>query len=364
MGPLAAYVMKRLDALWEGKVKAGFEMLVNMFSAGITAFVMSILGFFVLARIVNAVMEGLGNVVENLVDNNLLPADLDHHRAGEGPVPQQRHQPRRADAARPAGGGRAGQVGAVPAGGQPGSRPRAAVGVRGLRQGHCEGHRPRRRRHPVLRRHPRDLLPLRADEAEADHRHDPRRHDRVSLINVAFDVGLRGTGSAGVDLRGVRADGEGRLPRRDAGRLRRSRRHPSRSRRSCSGWRSGDDEDDLAAATADMESNKGKKSSVAAALLGRGRTTSTGDPLDRVRLRRGHGLLRHGCLGAPQEDPGRRSRRGDGRQQGDRQPDRHLRPGGHPPGPHRAGPAEDAVGDPRVGRQLHGQPEVRRDRRS
>ena len=73
MGPLAAYVMKRLDALWEGKVKPGFEMLVNMFSAGITAFVMSIVGFFVLAPIVNKVMEGLGNIVETLVDNNLLP---------------------------------------------------------------------------------------------------------------------------------------------------------------------------------------------------------------------------------------------------------------------------------------------------
>ena len=47
MGPLAAYVMKRLDALWDGKVKAGFEMLVNMFSAGITASVMAIIGFFV-----------------------------------------------------------------------------------------------------------------------------------------------------------------------------------------------------------------------------------------------------------------------------------------------------------------------------
>jgi mannitol PTS system EIICBA or EIICB component len=73
MGPLAAYVMKRLDAMWEGKVKVGFEMLVNMFSAGITAFVMSIVGFFVLAPIVNKVMEGLGNIVETLVDNNLLP---------------------------------------------------------------------------------------------------------------------------------------------------------------------------------------------------------------------------------------------------------------------------------------------------
>ena len=74
MGPLAAYVMKRLDALWEGKIKAGFEMLVNMFSAGITALCSAVLGFFVLARIVNAVMNAAGNAVEWLVDNNLLPA--------------------------------------------------------------------------------------------------------------------------------------------------------------------------------------------------------------------------------------------------------------------------------------------------
>ena len=38
MGPLAAWIMKKLDALWEGKIKAGFEMLVNMFSAGILGF--------------------------------------------------------------------------------------------------------------------------------------------------------------------------------------------------------------------------------------------------------------------------------------------------------------------------------------
>ena len=73
LGPLAAYVMKRLDALWEGKVKAGFEMLVNMFSAGIVAFVMALVGFWVVAPIVNEIMDILGNAVETLVDNNLLP---------------------------------------------------------------------------------------------------------------------------------------------------------------------------------------------------------------------------------------------------------------------------------------------------
>jgi mannitol PTS system EIICBA or EIICB component len=73
LGPLTAYIMKRLDALWDGKVKAGFEMLVNMFSAGILAFVMAIVGFWVVAPVVNEVMEVLGNAVEWLVDNNLLP---------------------------------------------------------------------------------------------------------------------------------------------------------------------------------------------------------------------------------------------------------------------------------------------------
>jgi PTS system mannitol-specific IIC component len=73
MGPLAAYVMKRADALWDGKVKAGFEMLVNMFSAGIVAFLMAIVGFWVVAPVVNEIMDVLGNAVETLVDNNLLP---------------------------------------------------------------------------------------------------------------------------------------------------------------------------------------------------------------------------------------------------------------------------------------------------
>jgi PTS system mannitol-specific IIC component len=73
LGPLAAWVMKRLDAVWDGKVRAGFEMLVNMFSAGITAFVMALFGFWVVAPVVNKVMEVLGNGVETLIDNNMLP---------------------------------------------------------------------------------------------------------------------------------------------------------------------------------------------------------------------------------------------------------------------------------------------------
>ncbi|WP_405216152.1 PTS mannitol transporter subunit IICB [Agrococcus sp. Ld7] len=73
LGPLAAWVMRQLDKLWDGKVKAGFEMLVNMFSAGIVAFLMALLGFSVIAPIVNWIMSVVGGAVGWLVETNLLP---------------------------------------------------------------------------------------------------------------------------------------------------------------------------------------------------------------------------------------------------------------------------------------------------
>lgn len=73
LGPLSAWVMMKLDALWEGKIRHGFEMLVNMFSAGITAFFMAIFGFFAVARLVNGIMDVLGSAVNWLVDTGLLP---------------------------------------------------------------------------------------------------------------------------------------------------------------------------------------------------------------------------------------------------------------------------------------------------
>jgi len=73
MAPIAAYSMKWLDSLWEGKIRAGFEMLVNMFSAGIWGFVMALVGFYPIAYVVNGLMQILSNAVNWLVANNLLP---------------------------------------------------------------------------------------------------------------------------------------------------------------------------------------------------------------------------------------------------------------------------------------------------
>lgn len=73
LGPLSAWVMKQLDKLWDGKVKAGFEMLVNMFSAGIVAFLMGLVGFYIVAPIVNWIMSIVGGAVGWLVETGLLP---------------------------------------------------------------------------------------------------------------------------------------------------------------------------------------------------------------------------------------------------------------------------------------------------
>jgi PTS system mannitol-specific IIC component len=73
MGPLGGYVIMRLDRLWAGKIRPGFEMLVDNFSAGISAAVMAIASMFLLGPILRGVMTGLGNGVEWLVNHHLLP---------------------------------------------------------------------------------------------------------------------------------------------------------------------------------------------------------------------------------------------------------------------------------------------------
>ena len=73
MAPLAAWIMKRLDWLWQEHIPAGFEMLVNMFSAGIIGFALLVAGFFGLAPLVNGLMTLLSNGVGALVNAHVLP---------------------------------------------------------------------------------------------------------------------------------------------------------------------------------------------------------------------------------------------------------------------------------------------------
>src|SRR5436190_9387722 len=63
MGPLTAELMKHVDGLWAGKIKPGFEMLVDNFSAGILGAIMAIFGMFVLAPPLLWVIDRLGEAV-------------------------------------------------------------------------------------------------------------------------------------------------------------------------------------------------------------------------------------------------------------------------------------------------------------
>ncbi len=73
MGPLGGWAMKKLDALWDGKIRPGFEMLVDNFSAGILGMLLAIFGFFGIGPIVSSFTRGAGNAVDFLVNNDLLP---------------------------------------------------------------------------------------------------------------------------------------------------------------------------------------------------------------------------------------------------------------------------------------------------
>ncbi|WP_420808264.1 PTS mannitol transporter subunit IICBA [Arthrobacter ruber] len=73
MGPLGGWTMKKIDAIWDGKIRPGFEMLVNNFSAGIWGALLALLGFYGVAPLVQAFSTAAGNVVQFLVNNGLLP---------------------------------------------------------------------------------------------------------------------------------------------------------------------------------------------------------------------------------------------------------------------------------------------------
>ena len=73
MGPLSAWIMKKFDQAIEGKVKAGFEMLVNNFSLGILGAILAavaLLGVTPLVEMLNSAMEAGVNF---FVQRGLLP---------------------------------------------------------------------------------------------------------------------------------------------------------------------------------------------------------------------------------------------------------------------------------------------------
>ncbi|UFJ39892.1 PTS mannitol transporter subunit IICB [Brevibacillus humidisoli] len=73
MGPFAGWIMKKVDQLFEGKIRAGFEMLVNNFSAGIIGALLALLALNAIGPVVVGLSKALAAGVDAIVNAGLLP---------------------------------------------------------------------------------------------------------------------------------------------------------------------------------------------------------------------------------------------------------------------------------------------------
>ncbi len=73
MGPLSAWIIKKFDQLIEGKVAAGFEMVVNNFSLGIIGLLLCLTSFTVIGPIIEAANGAVTQMIEGLVSFGVLP---------------------------------------------------------------------------------------------------------------------------------------------------------------------------------------------------------------------------------------------------------------------------------------------------
>ena len=73
MGPFAGWVIKQFDKAVEGKIKPGFEMLVNNFSVGIFGLILAIIGYYAIGPFMTAILNVLSAGVQFLVDHAILP---------------------------------------------------------------------------------------------------------------------------------------------------------------------------------------------------------------------------------------------------------------------------------------------------
>jgi len=72
-GPLGGLCIKKFDAAVDGKIKSGFEMLVNNFSAGIIGMILALLAFKGIGPAVEVLSKGLAAGVNFMVAHDMLP---------------------------------------------------------------------------------------------------------------------------------------------------------------------------------------------------------------------------------------------------------------------------------------------------
>ncbi|GGE29671.1 PTS system mannitol-specific EIICB component [Pullulanibacillus camelliae] len=73
MGPLGGYCIKQVDRLFKDRIRQGFEMLVNNFSAGIVAGILACIAYYLIGPAVQGLSNALANGVDFLVHHHLIP---------------------------------------------------------------------------------------------------------------------------------------------------------------------------------------------------------------------------------------------------------------------------------------------------
>ncbi|HJV32317.1 MAG TPA: PTS mannitol transporter subunit IICB [Bacillales bacterium] len=73
MGPIGGYLIKQFDKAVHGKIKSGFEMLVNNFSAGIIGGLLTLVAFKGVGPVVEALSKVLASGVQFIIDHHALP---------------------------------------------------------------------------------------------------------------------------------------------------------------------------------------------------------------------------------------------------------------------------------------------------
>ncbi|PKZ34855.1 PTS transporter subunit EIIC [Lactobacillus crispatus] len=73
MGPLSAWLLKKLDQVFQDKIKSGFEMIYNNFSLGILGMIAAIFAFFIIGPIMEVGSQWASAGVNAIIRVHLLP---------------------------------------------------------------------------------------------------------------------------------------------------------------------------------------------------------------------------------------------------------------------------------------------------
>lgn len=73
MGPISAWLLKKVDEILEPRTPIGFELLINNFSLGILGLILTLLAMVLVAPFVTGVSNAAGAIVQALINAGVLP---------------------------------------------------------------------------------------------------------------------------------------------------------------------------------------------------------------------------------------------------------------------------------------------------